>query len=147
MGNHRQTVRDCTDKDPNVEELMKMATSRNAVITIHVPWSPEGAAALGRLVFVEPTIPTGRITSPAEQLPNLSKKLSKLGLPVRLVNCLGKAGLTYLWQVAEKSKAELLKIKGFGSMSLYKVERVLEGLGLGLGMDLSSIKSQPPTRT
>ena len=145
IGDHEQTVENCTDQDPDVAGLMQMANSSNAVITIDVPQSPEGAAALGRLVFGKRNVNTIGVASVADQLPTLSKKIAELNLSGRLAHCFKNANFKYVCQVVEKPESELLKIKNFGRLSLEETRSVFEKLGLKLSTDLSSIKDRLPT--
>ena len=51
-------------------------------------------------------------------------------------NCLQNAGIEYIWQLVEKTEAEMLKTKNFGRKSLNEIKEILSELGLSLGMKL-----------
>ncbi|MCB9777361.1 MAG: DNA-directed RNA polymerase subunit alpha [Alphaproteobacteria bacterium] len=67
---------------------------------------------------------------------NLFKRVDELELSVRSANCLQNAGIEYIWQLVEKSEAEMLKTKNFGRKSLNEIKEILGELGLSLGMKL-----------
>jgi DNA-directed RNA polymerase subunit alpha len=67
---------------------------------------------------------------------NLYKRVDELELSVRSANCLQNAGIEYIYQLVEKSEAEMLKTKNFGRKSLNEIKEILAELGLSLGMKL-----------
>ena len=67
---------------------------------------------------------------------NLFKRVDELELSVRSANCLQNAGIEYIYQLVEKSEAEMLKTKNFGRKSLNEIKEILAELGLSLGMKL-----------
>jgi DNA-directed RNA polymerase subunit alpha len=66
----------------------------------------------------------------------LFKRVDELDLSVRSANCLQNAGIEYVWQLVEKTEAEMLKTKNFGRKSLNEIKEILSELGLSLGMKL-----------
>jgi len=66
----------------------------------------------------------------------LFKRVDELELSVRSQNCLQNAGIEYIWQLVEKSEAEMLKTKNFGRKSLNEIKDILGELELSLGMKL-----------
>jgi len=75
---------------------------------------------------------------------SLFKRVDELELSVRSANCLQNAGIEYIWQLVEKSEAEMLKTKNFGRKSLNEIKEILTELGLILGMKLHNF---PKNRT
>ncbi|MFZ3115182.1 MAG: DNA-directed RNA polymerase subunit alpha [Syntrophales bacterium] len=74
----------------------------------------------------------------------LSRHVSDLELSVRSANCLKNAGIDYIWELVEKTEAEMLKTKNFGRKSLSEIKEVLMDLGLGFGMKIDrSLFSKP----
>lgn len=73
---------------------------------------------------------------------NLYKRVDELELSVRSANCLQNAGIEYIWQLVEKSEAEMLKTKNFGRKSLNEIKDILQHLGLSLGMKLNNFPKQ-----
>ncbi len=67
---------------------------------------------------------------------NLYKRVDELELSVRSANCLQNAGIEFIWQLVEKSEADMLKTKNFGRKSLNEIKDILAELGLALGMKL-----------
>jgi len=67
---------------------------------------------------------------------NLFKRVDELELSVRSRNCLQNAGIEYIYQLVEKTEAEMLKTKNFGRKSLNEIKEILSDLGLSLGMKL-----------
>jgi DNA-directed RNA polymerase subunit alpha len=67
---------------------------------------------------------------------NLYKPVAELDLSVRSANCLQNAGIEYIWQLVERTEAEMLKTKNFGRKSLNEIKELLSMMGLSLGMKL-----------
>ncbi len=67
---------------------------------------------------------------------HLFKRVDELELSVRSANCLQNAGIEFIWQLVERSEAEMLKTKNFGRKSLNEIKEILGELGLALGMKL-----------
>lgn len=83
----------------------------------------------------EPTV--GGEEAPQEEWnENLFKTVDELELSVRSANCLQNANIKYIYELVEKSEAELLRTKNFGRKSLNEVKEVLQEMGLQLGMKL-----------
>ncbi len=66
----------------------------------------------------------------------LFKRVDELELSVRSQNCLQNAGIEFIWQLVEKTEAEMLKTKNFGRKSLNEIKEILNDLDLSLGMKL-----------
>jgi DNA-directed RNA polymerase subunit alpha len=76
-------------------------------------------------------------SSPQEEVnENLFKRVDELELSVRSANCLQNAGIEYIYQLVERTEAEMLKTKNFGRKSLNEIKDLLGELGLGLGTKL-----------
>ena len=67
---------------------------------------------------------------------NLFKTVDELELSVRSANCLQNANIKYIYELVEKTEAEMLKTKNFGRKSLNEVKEILAEMGLQLGMKL-----------
>ena len=67
---------------------------------------------------------------------NLFKRVDELELSVRSANCLQNAGIEYIFQLVERTEAEMLKTKNFGRKSLNEIKDLLNELGLALGTKL-----------
>lgn len=67
---------------------------------------------------------------------HLFKRVDELELSVRAANCLQNAGIEYIYQLVERTEAEMLKTKNFGRKSLNEIKEILAELGLSLGMKL-----------
>jgi DNA-directed RNA polymerase subunit alpha len=67
---------------------------------------------------------------------NLFKRVDELELSVRSQNCLQNAGIEYIYQLVDKTEAEMLKTKNFGRKSLNEIKEILADLNLSLGMKL-----------
>jgi len=91
----------------------------------------------------EPVVGT-EFSSEEEWNDSLFKRVDELELSVRSANCLQNAGIEYIWQLVEKSEAEMLKTKNFGRKSLNEIKEILGELGLSLGMKLHNF---PKNRT
>lgn len=74
---------------------------------------------------------------PEEQFnENLFKTVDELELSVRSANCLQNANIKYIYELVEKTEAEMLKTKNFGRKSLNEIKEILAEMGLSLGMKL-----------
>ena len=88
--------------------------------------------------FTEEAEPVDTRQNPREEewSENLFRRVDELELSVRSANCLQNAGIEYIWQLVEKTEAEMLKTKNFGRKSLNEIKDILSELGLALGMKL-----------
>jgi len=88
--------------------------------------------------FAEETEPEVEEENEQEQEFNeaLFKRVDELELSVRSQNCLQNAGIEYIYQLVERTEAEMLKTKNFGRKSLNEIKEILTDLGLSLGMKL-----------
>ncbi len=76
-------------------------------------------------------------SEPSEEInENLFRRVDELELSVRSANCLQNAGIEYIYQLVEKTEAEMLKTKNFGRKSLNEIKELLGELGLALGTKL-----------
>ncbi len=69
---------------------------------------------------------------------NLYRSIEELELSVRSANCLKNANIKYIWELVQKTEAEMLKTKNFGRKSLNEIKEILNEMGLSLGMKLES---------
>lgn len=67
---------------------------------------------------------------------NLYRSVDELELSVRSANCLKNADIHKIWQLVQKTEAEMLKTKNFGRKSLNEIKEVLVEMDLSLGMKL-----------
>jgi DNA-directed RNA polymerase subunit alpha len=67
---------------------------------------------------------------------NLLRSVDELELSVRSANCLQNANIRYIYELVQKSEAEMLKTKNFGRKSLNEIKEILAEMGLSLGMKL-----------
>ncbi len=73
---------------------------------------------------------------PAPANPNLYRSVEELELSVRSANCLQNANIKYIYELVQKTEAEMLKTKNFGRKSLNEIKDILGEMGLSLGMKL-----------
>ena len=108
---------------------------------------PEDAVALAAKIlkeqlqifinFDEGDEPPPQAEEPEEEWnENLFKTVDELELSVRSANCLQNADIRYIYELVEKTEADLLKTKNFGRKSLNEVKEILAEMGLSLGMKL-----------
>lgn len=62
----------------------------------------------------------------------LEMTIEELDLSVRSYNCLKRAGINSVQELADKSEADMMKVRNLGRKSLEEVKFKLEDLGLGL---------------
>ncbi|MCF8080865.1 MAG: DNA-directed RNA polymerase subunit alpha [Desulfobacterales bacterium] len=111
---------------------------------------PEDAVAYGAKIlkeqmsifinFDEGAEPEPERTGDREARPkfneNLYRSVEELELSVRSANCLKNADIHKIYQLVQKTEAEMLKTKNFGRKSLNEIKEVLSEMGLSLGMQL-----------
>jgi DNA-directed RNA polymerase subunit alpha len=76
---------------------------------------------------------------------NLNRSVEELELSVRSANCLKNAEINKIYQLVQKTEAEMLKTKNFGRKSLNEIKEVLTEMGLSLGMKLEGFEPQAET--
>lgn len=74
---------------------------------------------------------------------NLYRSVEELELSVRSANCLKNAEINKIYQLVQKTEAEMLKTKNFGRKSLNEIKEVLNEMGLTLGMKLDGFEPEP----
>ncbi len=67
---------------------------------------------------------------------NLLRSVDELELSVRSANCLQNANIRFIYELVQKTEAEMLKTKNFGRKSLNEIKEILSEMGLSLGMKL-----------
>lgn len=65
----------------------------------------------------------------------LERTIEELDLSVRSYNCLKRAGINTVYDLTEKSEAEMMKVRNLGRKSLEEIKIKLADLGLGLKND------------
>ncbi len=75
---------------------------------------------------------------------NLYKTVEELELSVRSANCLKNANIKTIYELVQRSEAEMLKTKNFGLKSLNEIKELLTDMGLHLGMKLDGVPPPPP---
>ena len=119
---------------------------------------PEDAVALGSKIlkdqlsvflnFVEEPEPVeaAKEEERTEFNPNLYRSVDELELSVRSANCLQNANIKYIYELVQKTEAEMLKTKNFGRKSLNEIKDILSEMGLSLGMKLDGFvpPANPP---
>ncbi len=73
---------------------------------------------------------------------NLIKPVEELELNVRASNCLSAHDIKYIYELVQKTDAELLSTKNFGKQSLKEIKDSLKQLGLELGMKFTNDQIQ-----
>ncbi|MDD8031347.1 MAG: DNA-directed RNA polymerase subunit alpha [Acidobacteriota bacterium] len=71
-----------------------------------------------------------------EKVEILAHTIDHLELSVRANNCLRAAGISYVYELVQKTEEQLLKTKNFGRKSLAEIKETLTNLGLGLNLEL-----------
>ena len=109
---------------------------------------PDDAVALGSKILKdqlsvflnfeeEPEVVAEVQTEKGSQFnPNLYRSVEELELSVRSANCLQNANIRYIYELVQKTEAEMLKTKNFGRKSLNEIKEILGEMGLSLGMKL-----------
>ena len=70
---------------------------------------------------------------------NLAKPVYELESSVRAANGLQNANIHYVYELVQRTEAELLKTKNFGRKSLIEIKTVLAEMGLTPGMEFDNI--------
>jgi len=73
---------------------------------------------------------------------HLFRTVEELELSVRSANCLKNANMTYIYELVQKTEAELLKTKNFGRKSLEEIKDKLAKMDLTIGMTLPELPTE-----
>ena len=96
------------------------------------------------ITFDEEKEPESTLKSRDDERPqyneNLNRSVEELELSVRSANCLKNAEINKIYQLVQKTEAEMLKTKNFGRKSLNEIKEVLTEMGLSLGMKLDGFE-------
>ena len=65
----------------------------------------------------------------------LEETIEELDFSVRSYNCLKRAGINTVQELANKTEEDMMKVRNLGRKSLEEVKAKLEELGLGLRKD------------
>jgi len=79
--------------------------------------------------------------------PNLYRTVDELELSVRSANCLQNANIKYIYELVQKTEAEMLRTKNFGRKSLNEIKEILSSMGLHLGMKLDGFVAPAASAT
>ncbi|WP_322092787.1 DNA-directed RNA polymerase subunit alpha C-terminal domain-containing protein [Paraburkholderia bannensis] len=60
------------------------------------------------------------------------ERLESLGLPLRVENCLRSDGLWFIYELCERTEAELRTLRGMGDTSIRSIREALARRGLSL---------------
>ncbi|MBM7555060.1 DNA-directed RNA polymerase subunit alpha [Thalassobacillus pellis] len=108
---------------------------------------PEEAVSLGAKVYMEHLNIFVGLTDEAQKAEIMVEKeedqkekvlemtIEELDLSVRSYNCLKRAGINTVQELAHKSEEDMMKVRNLGRKSLEEVKYKLEELGLGLRKD------------
>ena len=66
--------------------------------------------------------------------------ISELELSVRSSNCLKEAKIKSIGDLVRRTEMEMLKYRNFGKKSLTEITKVLQEMGLHLGMKIDQAK-------
>ena len=75
----------------------------------------------------------------------LNRSVDELELSVRSANCLKNSNIRYIYELVQKTEAEMLKTKNFGRKSLNEIKEILAGMGLALGSKLEGFPVGEPS--
>jgi DNA-directed RNA polymerase subunit alpha len=108
---------------------------------------PEEAVSLGAKIYTEHLNIFVGLTDEAQNAEIMVEKeedqkekvlemtIEELDLSVRSYNCLKRAGINTVQELANKSEEDMMKVRNLGRKSLEEVKHKLEDLGLGLRKD------------
>ncbi|GGD03264.1 DNA-directed RNA polymerase subunit alpha [Thalassobacillus devorans] len=108
---------------------------------------PEEAVSLGAKVYMEHLNIFVGLTDEAQKAEIMVEKeedqkekvlemtIEELDLSVRSYNCLKRAGINTVQELAHKSEEDMMKVRNLGRKSLEEVKYKLDELGLGLRKD------------
>ncbi|MCD5326013.1 MULTISPECIES: DNA-directed RNA polymerase subunit alpha [Pontibacillus] len=108
---------------------------------------PEEAVSLGAKIYMEHLNIFVGLTDEAQNAEIMVEKeedqkekvlemtIEELDLSVRSYNCLKRAGINTVQELAQKSEEDMMKVRNLGRKSLEEVKHKLEELGLGLRKD------------
>lgn len=96
-------------------------------------------------IFDEEPEEHGRVVDAAKErlIEYLARGVDELELSVRSANCLKNSNIQHIWQLVQKTEAEMLKTKNFGRKSLNEIKEILSGMHLHFGMKVDDIPGGP----
>ncbi|KAB8127655.1 DNA-directed RNA polymerase subunit alpha [Gracilibacillus oryzae] len=124
-------------QDSNFDKLTFDVTTDGSI-------RPEEAVSLGAKIFMEHINIFVGLTDEAKNAEIMIEKeedqkekvlemtIEELDLSVRSYNCLKRAGINTVQELAHKSEEDMMKVRNLGRKSLEEVKHKLEDLGLGL---------------
>ncbi|SES20476.1 DNA-directed RNA polymerase subunit alpha [Gracilibacillus ureilyticus] len=124
-------------QDSNFDKLTFDVTTDGSI-------RPEEAISLGAKIFMEHINIFVGLTDEAKNAEIMIEKeedqkekvlemtIEELDLSVRSYNCLKRAGINTVQELAHKSEEDMMKVRNLGRKSLEEVKHKLEDLGLGL---------------
>lgn len=138
------TINDCSDEDPDVAVLLRSATSISVIVMAVKP-NDELAAVIERLTRSPDQTPDpDGVVADDSSIEGLACRIDSLDISIRLDDASRKAGLVYVWQLAEKSERELFRRK-FRRKRINEIKELLSEIGLSLGMNLDKVREFLPT--
>ena len=87
------------------------------------------------------SVPVVSSSNPVEESPELKKlmlKIDELGLSARSYNCLDRASIKYVGEIAIMNEAELKSVKNLGKKSLDEIKEKIEEFGFSVTNPLPS---------
>ncbi len=150
IGNRKEIVKGMDLENQEVNALLKHGKVTRCVIDVEVPCTAPMASTVGLVVFLKAQAKArkGEVkvkkVSEGELIANLSKKIGEVEFSVRAYHAFEGLRVEYLWQVAERSEGQLLKLKNFSKKSVQHVKEILAPLGLYTGMELGQYRDLLP---
>ncbi len=80
-----------------------------------------------------------------EMWKTLNISVNEIELSVRAANCLNNANINTVFELTQKTEAEMLKYRNFGKKSLNEIKAKIQEMGLSLGMTYETDESSPPS--
>jgi DNA-directed RNA polymerase subunit alpha len=77
-----------------------------------------------------------------ELLEKLQTPVTELELSVRSSNCLKESRIKIIGDLVKKTEMEMLKYRNFGKKSLSEIQKILQDMGLSLGMKVQKKKTE-----
>lgn len=133
IGDHQVILFDRDDEDVEIKKLFNLANSSSCIV-LNLPQNQKAAELLGQLVYTSPKTKSTEVS--IQTIERLSRKLEEFHFSVRTKKLFEQLKLVFIWEVAQKTEQDLLRMNNFGRGSLNEVKSVLGTLNLSVGMSI-----------
>ena len=130
--NIKKSIADILFKEGYIKAYEEIANETQGIIRITLKYDEKGNKVIAGLNNYVQDL--SFMNQPTEKVANdkLDKKIEDLDLSVRSYNCLKRANINTVGELAQKTEEEMMKVRNLGRKSLKEVVLKLREIGLDL---------------